>query len=148
MTKRMRLTPILFWIGLSPIVGAPVSAADIVENLIVKLGDMDSQARSAAAAELRQLLAGDFGARTNNHGRPYWKERLQQVKPGMTHEVVQRILPPVDKHISEVWSGGTGNRHWRLDDYWVVVVHYNYPDSVHESPRPRAFSSRHSCRIV
>ena len=104
----------------------------VVAELLGKLADPDSQVRSDAAAELRRLLAGDFGARTNNHGRLYWEERLRQVKPGMKHEEVLRILPPVDKDISGNWSGGTGNQHWRLDDYWVVGVHYFYPDIVHE----------------
>ena len=54
------------------------------------------------------------------------------MKPGMTHEEVKRLLPPADTRVSEMWSGGTGNRQWRLDDYWMVVVHYYYPDSVHE----------------
>jgi hypothetical protein len=104
-----------------------------VKALITKLSDADNKVRSNAATELRELLASDSGARTNNRGRRYWEERLRQVKPGMKHQDVQRLLPPVDNSRAEVFSGGTGFRQWRLDDYWNVVVHYYYPDSVHEA---------------
>jgi hypothetical protein len=122
-----------FLILFASLVGTNASAQDeTVKALITKLSDTDSAVRANAAAELRKLLASDAGARTNNHGRLYWEERLTKVKPGMKHEEVERLLPPADDSISEHWSGGTGNRGWRLDDYWTVVVHYNYPDSVHE----------------
>lgn len=105
---------------------------DVVQALIAKLSDVDSGIRASAAENLRKLLASDAGARTNNRGRLYWEERLNQVKPGMTHDEVKRLLPPADTTGAEMWSGGTGNRQWRLDDYWTVVVHYYYPEIVHE----------------
>jgi antitoxin component YwqK of YwqJK toxin-antitoxin module len=112
---------------------ASASAQDeTVTALITKLSDVDSEIRANAAAELRKLLTSDAGARTNNHGRLYWVDRLNQVKPGMTHDEAKRLLPPTHDNIMEAWSGGTGNRTWRLDDYWTVTVHYYYPDSVHE----------------
>jgi hypothetical protein len=117
---------------------------DAVKALIAKLSDVDVDVRANAARELRRLLASDDGARTNNRGRLYWEERLNQVQPGMTHDEVKRLLPPIETNIMEIWSGGTGNRGWRLDDYWTVVVHYNYPDSVHEM-RP---SLRRGARAV
>jgi antitoxin component YwqK of YwqJK toxin-antitoxin module len=109
---------------------------DVVKALIARLSDADSDIRANTARNLRKLLASDEGARTNNRGRLYWEARLNQVKPGMTDDEVKRLLPPADASASGVgtWSGGTGNRQWRLDDYWMVVVHYYYPDSVHETP--------------
>ncbi len=104
---------------------------EIVSTLVAKLGDTDGNVRADAAAELR-LLADDFNARTDNHGRLYWEERLRQVKPGMKHEEVLRILPPVDENVAGAWSGGTGFQQWWLDDYWVVSVSYYYPGIVHD----------------
>jgi hypothetical protein len=118
------------------VVAAPsIAEADdkIVADFVAKLANVDGDLRAGAAAELRRLLAGDFNARTNNHGRLYWQERIDQVKPGMKHEEVLRILPPVDKQISGQGSGRWHNRQWRLDDYWVVLVNYNNPDTVHEA---------------
>jgi hypothetical protein len=107
---------------------------ETVKSLVAKLSDVDDDARCKAAEELRKLLASDAGARTNNRGRLYWQERVGQVKPGMTHEEVERLLPPADSSADgmEHWSGGSGNRGWRLDDYWTVTVYYHYPDKVHE----------------
>ena len=119
-------------VGLFGMASGALADESRVKDQIAKLASRDSTERSAAAAELRRLLAGDFDAVTNNRGRLYWEERLRQVKPDMKHEEVLKILPPVDKNISGNWSGGTGNQHWRLDDYWTVGVHYHYPDVVHE----------------
>jgi hypothetical protein len=107
---------------------------DAVRALIANLADVDSDIRADAATNLRKLLASVDGARTNNHGRLFWEELLNQVLRGMTHDEVQRLLPPADASVLgiEDWSGGTGNRQWRLDDYWTVLVHYYYPDRVHE----------------
>ncbi len=103
-----------------------------VTSLLEKLSDIDNDVHANAATELRELLASDAGARTNNRGRLYWEERLSKVKPGMTHDEVQQLLPPADEGVAESWSGGSGYKQWRLDDYWNITVHYNYPDSVHE----------------
>jgi hypothetical protein len=103
-----------------------------VNSQIARLSDADGSARAAAAAELRRLLAGDFNAITNNHGRLYWEEKVRQVKSGMKHEEALRILPPADQNISGAGSGQSHNKSWRLDDYWVVTVYYNNPDLVHE----------------
>lgn len=105
---------------------------DTVKRLIGELANVDGAVRDGAAAKLRELLASDKGARTNNRGRLYWEERLNQVQAGMSHEEVKRLLPPADASVSEGWSGGSGNRQWRLDDYWMVNVYYYYPDRVHE----------------
>lgn len=104
----------------------------LVNDQIAKLSSPDVGQRLSAAEELRRLLVGDFNATTDNRGRQYWEERLNLVKPGMTHEAVLRVLPPVDKNMSGAGSGQTHNKSWRLDDYWVVIVHYNNPDVVHE----------------
>jgi hypothetical protein len=125
------LTLLLITLLLSAMATSTLAQDATVKALIAKLSDGDNDVRSKAAAELRQLLAGDSGARTNNRGRLYWEERLRQVKPGMKHDDVQRLLPPTGKSLMEVWSG-TGNRQWRLDDYWTVLAYYNYPDSVHD----------------
>jgi hypothetical protein len=126
------LTPLIATMLLSTI-SSTVLAQDItVKELISELSDTEGNVRADAAAELRKLLASDKGARTNNHGRLYWQNRVDQVKPGTTDDEVKRLLPSTDTHIMESWSGGTGNRLWRLDDYWTVVVHYYYPDRMHE----------------
>jgi hypothetical protein len=128
-----RLMLVLFF-GLSTSLAATNAPAQdaTVRALIEKLTNTDSDVRATAAADLRKLLASDAGARTNNHGRLYWEERLRQVKPGMKHDDVQRILPPADNSVMEAFSGRSGNRIWRLDDYWTVLVYYNWPDTVHE----------------
>lgn len=116
-----------------------------VSSLIEKLADVDSDVRSNAAAELRKLLASDVGARTNNHGRFYWQELVDQIKPEMTHDEVRRLLPSVDDNFPELWSGGGGSKQWRLDDYWTVnVYYYGDPIRVHEM-RP---SLHHRVRTV
>lgn len=132
MAQPPSLIPFLLATIVLSAISTSASAQDAtVKALIEKLSNTDSDVRATAAAELRKLLASDAGARANNHGRLYWNERLNQVKPGMTHDEVKHLLPPADNSIAETWSG-TGNRHWRLDDYWTVTVHYYYPDSVHE----------------
>jgi hypothetical protein len=102
----------------------------LVKSQIARLADRDGDVRAAAAAELRSLLTGDHDAITDNHGRLYWEEEIRQVKPGMKHDDVLRILPPVDKNISGQGTGQTHSKSWRIDDYWTVNVYYHNPDVV------------------
>ncbi|MHC4202449.1 MAG: toxin-antitoxin system YwqK family antitoxin [Planctomycetota bacterium] len=112
-------------------------------ELVAALGDPSNEARAAAAASLRRLLAADPSARTNDHGREYWQRRVAAVKPGMKHAEVVKLLPPSDttRSLDQVlWSGGgpaTGSCHraaWGLDHYWSVEIEYINPDIVRRRP--------------
>lgn len=112
-----------------------VASTKDASELVAALHDPSNEARAAAAASLRRLLAADPGVRTNDHGRDYWQKQVAKVKPGMRHAQVVKLLPPYDKTLSEerlLWSGpGSGQSHsgmWRLDHYWMVWIWYRNPE--------------------
>jgi hypothetical protein len=104
-------------------------------ELVALLGNPDSGRRAAAAAELRQLIAANPDAKTNNHGEEYWRKLVDSVKVGMKHAEVLKILPSVDQNIPVQGEGQEHVMTWRLDDYWTVTVFYLNPDAVKERPR-------------
>lgn len=107
--------------------------ADDPAALVEALGSQDAATREAAASRIHRVLSEDPGRRFNDHGRPHWEARVDQVKKGMNHANAVRILPPMNaRNISADWSGQTGTRSWRLDHYWEVIVQYGL------SPAPGA----------
>jgi hypothetical protein len=112
-----------------------------LEPFVALLADPSQTVRDAAAAEIREALAADPAARTNDHGHEYWDDRLRQIKPGMKHAEVMPLLTAEDRPLTDeerlithLASGGTNNLSMRLDDYWTVNVYYYNPDVVHEMP--------------
>lgn len=113
--------------------GLPVESKHSLE-LVALLSDPDGETRAAAAAELRQLIAANPEAKTNNHGEEYWKKQLESVTAGTKYSEVIKSLPAYGKERSEDWSGRSGNARWRLDHYWTVTIHYRNPDTVIKRP--------------
>jgi hypothetical protein len=122
--------------------GMRVAETRNAHELVAALRDRSNEARAAAAASLRRLLAADPSARTNDHGREYWQRRIAAVKRGMKHAEVVKLLPPYDTTRSldqHLWawpaSGYAHKTGWRLDHYWLVAVNYNNPDIVRGRPK-------------
>ena len=112
-----------------------IAGDEDLSRLVARLHEASNEARAAAAASLRRALAANPSARTNDHGRVYWEQRIAQVNPGMKHAEVVTLLRPHDQ--GERGSSGSGVTHvatWRLDHYWIVVVQYRNPDSVIKRP--------------
>lgn len=110
-------------------------------DLLFALASSDSKIRADAAGSLKRLVTANPSARTNDHGKDYWQQRIDAVKPGMKHSAVIELLPPLDKTVSAdqlLWSGaGSGDSHnamWRLDHYWTVSISYRNPDTVISPP--------------
>ena len=124
-----------------PSKGRRPEKGEAASRRVAALSDASNEVRAAAAASLRQLLAANPSAKTNDHGQEHWERQAAKVKPGMKHAEVVTLLPPYDKTLSQerlLWSGaGTGDSHigvWRLDHYWFVTVQYRNPDTVIEQP--------------
>jgi antitoxin component YwqK of YwqJK toxin-antitoxin module len=104
-------------------------------ELVALLGNPDSGRRAAAAAELRQLIAANPDAKTNNHGEEYWRKLVDSVKVGMKYSDFIKLLPDSAHGIMENYSGRSGVGQWRLDHYWIASIYYKNPDIVFESPK-------------
>jgi len=80
-------------------------------SAIADLGNVDSTARAAAAAALREAPPQD------DHGEAYWRERLARVQAGMARDRVAEILPPVER-----MTMPSKTEIWQLDGYWAVAL--------------------------
>jgi hypothetical protein len=120
-----------------------------IQKHIKALGDIDSDARKAAAEELRKIVAkypsGTIYLATKDGGEAAWREKVKQVKPGMSKADVLKLLPK----FAEASEGGEiadGDSHtviYRLDYHWTVRISYRNTNKVID--KPELF--RHAYRV-
>jgi antitoxin component YwqK of YwqJK toxin-antitoxin module len=111
-----------------------------VKSHIKALGDINSETRAAAAAELRRLVAkypsGTIDLASKDGGEAAWREKVSRIGAGMTKAEVLKILPEFAE-APETCEISSGNSHivmYRLDYHWVVTIYYRNPDKVIEQP--------------
>lgn len=122
-------------------------ASASVPNLVKILKHPDSATRSRAAETLRNILAGNPAARHNDHGRPFWEDKIRATLPGMTKADALKLLPPDPpvKDFSELPGHGSGDSHnvfYRLDDYWEVALTFRNTDRLFSTPTLRQSARR------
>lgn len=96
-----------------------------LDEQVRRLGDASNEIRAQAAAAIRQALARHPAAIPNCHDRAYWERKVQPLKAGTPLKEALRILFPdlTDEQREKAmeggfWSGQSGARFYRLDDYW------------------------------
>lgn len=107
---------------------------------IKALHNKSGEVRATAAKALRSIVAkypsGTSNIGSDDGGRAYWMEKVNQVQPSMTKAKVEKILPPFPESPDRM-AVGSGQSHivrYRLDQNWVVVIQYRNPDKVIERP--------------
>jgi hypothetical protein len=133
--RKILLVSIAAWLANPPFRAAAVDdfRPDLIP-LVAELSDPSQIVRDAAAASIRQALKVHPDVATNDHGREFWETRIAQIKQGMAHDEVVKLLTADDRPLTfaEVSSGQTLYRVTQLDDYWIVLVYYNLTELVHE----------------
>lgn len=107
-------------------------------RLVALLSNPDGETRAAAAAELRQLIAANPDAKTNDHGEEYWKRFFKSVTAGTKYSDFKKLLPDSAHALMDNHSGWSGTATWRLDHYWIVSISYRDPDEVCVRPKLRS----------
>lgn len=98
-----------------------------IAQLIALLSDSSASVRESAAAQLRRIVAkypsGTVNLREEDGGGARWREKVQQVKPGMTPADVEEIFGK----LPDGFADGSGRSHvqsYHLDHHWRISISY------------------------
>ncbi len=97
---------------------------------VAGLKSPDGDARAAAAAELRRIVARYPSGtvhleRPGDGGEAMWRAKLRRVREGMDRTEVLRILPSTEgpgAASGGLHDGGSYHATWRLDDHWTATA--------------------------
>lgn len=111
-----------------------------VAESIRSIGSTNEKVRDAAASKLRRIVAkyksGTANILEKDGGKARWQKRVDRIVPGMAEAEVSKILPPFADG-PERTGIGSGDSHitsYRLDNVWLVVIHFRNPDKVIRTP--------------
>jgi len=113
-----------------PVDALSMDEAAVTAN-IKALRDEKSEVRAAAAEALRLLVAKypsrSVYLRSKDANEAAWKEKVNQVKPGMTRAQVLKILPhaPESPGAFNMASGQTNSDCYQLNYHWDIYVLYH-----------------------